>query len=190
MRQDGEFWSYTKLVYGKDDVRERLLALQDTVGADVNLLLYCGWLAESGRGRVDQVQLRRSIATIENWHDSITRALRSIRTDIRNDDSLRQFDDADAVRARILEAEVQSERVAQNRLETTAPLPANSGRKGDIESASRDVTASLSSYLTLTQYLFEHVTGLSADIDGEIDFRCNLQGAHHDAERFHPEVGM
>ena len=40
-----EFWAFSLATYAIDGVAENLLAVQDTLDLDVNVLLYATWLA-------------------------------------------------------------------------------------------------------------------------------------------------
>ena len=43
------FWRFSLRTYRAPGVQEACLALQDRCGADVNLLLFCGWTGRDGR---------------------------------------------------------------------------------------------------------------------------------------------
>ncbi|MFB3151067.1 MAG: TIGR02444 family protein, partial [Alphaproteobacteria bacterium] len=47
---DNPCWDFALVVYRRDGVAEACLALQESQGVDVNVLLFCCWLGESGRG--------------------------------------------------------------------------------------------------------------------------------------------
>ena len=57
-RKANPFWRWSLRVYRAPGVQEACLALQDRCGADVNLLLFCGWVGLAGRA-LDQRLLRR-----------------------------------------------------------------------------------------------------------------------------------
>ncbi|MFZ0067404.1 MAG: TIGR02444 family protein, partial [Pseudolabrys sp.] len=43
LQYDNEFWRFSLAVYSRAGVAEECLALQETAGADINVLLFCAW---------------------------------------------------------------------------------------------------------------------------------------------------
>lgn len=73
-----DFWRFSLRVYRDDGVEPACLALQDGCGADVNLLLFCGWMA--GRGAsLDRKRLRQAIACVRDWQSQVVTPLRQAR---------------------------------------------------------------------------------------------------------------
>lgn len=139
--QFGEFWRYSLELYAREGMSRALLALQDRHGADVNLLLYCCWMAMSGRGRLSAVGLRRADAAIAGWRDDVTLPLREVRRRIKGSPERWTLPGASDVRRRVLETEIASERVTQGILERVETSP------GRSEGGPDDARASLLSYL-------------------------------------------
>ena len=54
------FWRYSLGFYRRSGVEQACLGLQNTCGADVNLLLFCCWMGAQGRP-LDKRSLRREI---------------------------------------------------------------------------------------------------------------------------------
>ena len=46
--EENPFWDFSLKFYDQKNVATSCLALQEDVGADVNLLLYCCWVASQG----------------------------------------------------------------------------------------------------------------------------------------------
>src|SRR5262249_28232673 len=65
-------------VYGQVDVAEECLALQEAIGLDVNVLLFCAWLGSQGSGLSGR-DIIAAAATIEAWRDNVVRPLRGVR---------------------------------------------------------------------------------------------------------------
>ena len=49
------FWRFSLRVYRAAGVQQACLALQEDCGADVNLLLLCGWLVQSTRPLIERI---------------------------------------------------------------------------------------------------------------------------------------
>lgn len=71
-------WRYSLRVYRDSGVQAACLALQDGCGADVNLLLFCGWLAGSGR-TLDRRRARQATACVARWQSEVIVPLRAAR---------------------------------------------------------------------------------------------------------------
>ena len=137
----GELWRTSLELYAREGMSRALIALQDRRGADVNLLLYCCWTAQSGRGRQSASDLRRAEEAIEGWRDEVTIPLRELRTRIKASPERWALEGASEVRRRVLETEIASERVTQGILERLATAPERS------EGGREDAQASLLAYL-------------------------------------------
>ena len=136
----GEFWRYSLELYAREGMSRALIALQDRRGADVNLLLYCCWMASSGRGRLSTNDLRRAEAAIADWRDEVTIPLRALRNRIKGSPERWALPGASDVRRRVLETEIASERVTQGILESVEISP------GRSEGGAGDARASLLTY--------------------------------------------
>lgn len=132
----GEFWRYSLELYAREGMSRALIALQDRRGADVNLLLYCCWMALSGRGRPSVSDLRRADAAIAGWRDDVTLPLREVRRRIKGSPERWALPGASEVRRRVLETEIASERVTQGILESLGSSPGRSeGEAGDARAS-------------------------------------------------------
>jgi len=142
--QGGAFWAFTLATYPREGVKEAVLRLQDRRGADVNLLLFCCWVAADGRGRLAAEALARADAAADAWRRAVTLRLRAVRDDIRGEADLWALEGAAAVREKVLAAEIESERVTQGLLERQAPEP-----RADAGAPERaaDAAASLEAYV-------------------------------------------
>ncbi len=77
--QPNPFWDYSLSLYGKPEVAESCIFLQDKYGLDVNLLLFCLWIAASGRGALEAVEIDDCIRRTGDWREQVIEPLRSIR---------------------------------------------------------------------------------------------------------------
>jgi len=78
MSRDNEFWRYSLQVYAQSGVAELALNWQKQYGANVNVLLWCGWL-ESQDIALTENLLSSALAGIEAWDGSVVKALRAVR---------------------------------------------------------------------------------------------------------------
>jgi uncharacterized protein (TIGR02444 family) len=105
---DNEFWRFSLAVYKPPDVAAECLALQEAVGLDVNLLLFCAWLGTRAivLSRSDIEAASRVVAL---WHNSVVRPLRGVRRHIKT-----QYGDAlESLRSRVKDDELQAEQIEQ-----------------------------------------------------------------------------
>jgi len=108
LQYDNEFWRFSLAVYKPADVAAECLALQEAVGLDVNLLLFCAWLGtrEVALSRSDIEAASRVVAS---WHASVVRHLRGVRRHIKT-----QYGDAfESFRSRVKDDELQAEQIEQ-----------------------------------------------------------------------------
>lgn len=75
---DNPLWQFSLTVYGERCVQECCLQLQNEYDANVNLLLYCCWLAYAVVP-LTRDELIDNCELVTFWHNNITCVLRSIR---------------------------------------------------------------------------------------------------------------
>lgn len=110
---DNPIWDFTLAVYGKPGVSDALITLQDQRGADVNVLLYCGWYAVSGRGKLDDTALEIIARIGAEWQNEVVVPLRELRRRMKGNAMGAPARLSDAVREDIKALELDGERVAQ-----------------------------------------------------------------------------
>ena len=118
------FWDFSLALYGKPGVAPACLALQERHGVDVNALMFCVWLAESGRGPAPREALDAAFAAVAAWHAQVVRTLRPLRQRLKFG-----FEPVDAalvkaLRARIQKVEIDAEHVEQLALAASAAAKA------------------------------------------------------------------
>ena len=110
-------WRFSLAAYQSDGVKTGVLMLQDRYSADVNLLFLCCFIANSGRGRLTDADIRRAEKALLPWTMTVTRKLRNIRNEMQTRTDCWSLPGAAAVRAKVLEAELESEKTAQSVLQ-------------------------------------------------------------------------
>lgn len=73
------FWDFSVRTYRTKGVPEACLSLQDEHGADVNMLLFCAWIALAA-GRFDDGLFRRAGEFSAAWAEHVVKPLRGART--------------------------------------------------------------------------------------------------------------
>lgn len=71
-------WRFSLAVYGRPGVPAACLGLQDAHGVDVNVLLYCCWMAHRG-WPLSPAQCRAAMKLTEAWRRDVVWPLRTIR---------------------------------------------------------------------------------------------------------------
>jgi uncharacterized protein (TIGR02444 family) len=124
------FWRFSLAIYARPEVARACLELQDTCGADVNLLLFLLWLALSGRtpsadtvGALDD--------KVREWREAVIAPLRTLRRALKQGTPIAP-DMAEPLRIQVKALELEAERLQQETLYAladalpceTAPSPA------------------------------------------------------------------
>lgn len=114
------FWAFSLDLYGRSGVAPACLALQDRLGADVNLLLFCCWAGSHGR-RLSVEEIRRAVEAVRAWHDEVVAPIRAARRRLKEGFTAMAGEPAEALRRRLLSVEIEAERIAQFRLAELLP---------------------------------------------------------------------
>ena len=115
-----ELWPWALEVYGRPDVADACLQLQDRCGQNVPLLLWAAWSAENGRSP-DLVQGAR---VARAWEALAVAPLRQVRRGLKAPSPDLADDAREAVRAQVKAVELEAER---RLLLALAALPAPAG---------------------------------------------------------------
>jgi uncharacterized protein (TIGR02444 family) len=106
------FWKFSLVLYGRPGVAPALIRLQDRLGLDVNMLLYCCWIGSDGRS-LTAAELAAVEAAVEPWQAQVVRPLRSLRRQLKGGFGDLPADRVEAYRKRLNELEIEGERIAQ-----------------------------------------------------------------------------
>lgn len=132
---ENPFWNFSVKVYSRDGVAPACLRLQDQVGADVNVLMYCCWVAHDRGVRFDESSLGRVLGITEPWKATVVEPLRTIRRALKlATHSGFDPDDQERLRTEIKRIELRSERMQQDALFAAANIT-----KAGAPEARRDV---------------------------------------------------
>lgn len=131
---DSQFWNYSTQIYQLAEVESSCLHLQNCFEADVNILLYCCWLAEQGI-ELDAQDIQRLIAATQPWQTSMIKPLREARKMMKQHIIAMPSEMLEQTIANISEMELNAEHMAQLSLEKVIHLktrPKNS-EKSPVE---------------------------------------------------------
>jgi len=140
---DGSFWAFTLALYGKPGVAPALIGLQDRLGLDVNMLLYCCWAGADGRC-LSREDLKAVETVAEPWQSEVVRPLRSLRRRLKGGFGAMPADRVETFRKRVNELEIEGEHMAQSAM----TQPPRGERQAGVGTAAA-VTANLHVYLKL-----------------------------------------
>lgn len=74
-----QLWDFASKLYSRDGVAEACLQLQDRRGLDVNMVLFCIWVAASGRGELSPDEMMKGIDAGRIWQSEVVTPLRHVR---------------------------------------------------------------------------------------------------------------
>lgn len=134
---DNPCWDFALLVYRRDGVADACLALQESHGVDVNVLLFCCWLGESGRGALTPDEMAAALALVDEWHQEVVRKLRAVRNRIKGGLGEIELFLSDPLRGQIMANELDAEHAEHMTLwrhferPVAEPMPPAEGRAKD-----------------------------------------------------------
>jgi uncharacterized protein (TIGR02444 family) len=119
------FWNFSLAVYGDAKVRDGCLALQDRFGLDVNLVLLCAYLGAVHGASLTRDDINSARERVRAWQEDVVGALRAARRKLKTfeaDQDVGLAKAAKGLRAQVMAAELESERVEQQILGQWATL--------------------------------------------------------------------
>jgi len=142
---DNPFWDFSLTVYVRPGVADSCLALQDRLGLDVNLLLFCCWTGSQGQ-RLDSVEMARLMAAVGDWQRSVVEPLRAVRRRLKALPG-GTSGHLGALREGAKDCELAAERIEQTMLHDASTLPAGNSCAAGEQAAC--AAANLTVYLGL-----------------------------------------
>jgi uncharacterized protein (TIGR02444 family) len=141
------FWDFSVAAYRQPPAASACLALQARYGVDVNLLLFCCWVAAAGGGRLDDGRLERAAAAVDRWQRQVVGPLRALRGRLKGGFESAPAELAAHLRGRILAVELDAEHVEQLVLAATVDRPSDDARPA--ARCLQDAAANLAAYFAL-----------------------------------------
>lgn len=124
------FWSFSCQIYTQ--VKQPLLALQERHNINVNVILFCAWVAASNQGLFSKTDMKKLLTHIHTWHERIVVPLRNIRLRIKETDTNNFIE---SIRTDISDTELMSEQVEQLLMADTIIKKGHRARKTHMQRA-------------------------------------------------------
>ena len=139
------FWNFSLETYATEGVAEACADLQERRGCDVNVLLFCCWLAVSGRPTLTAERLRAILKVSDAWQSEIVRPLRTVRKLLKDKPWAEALPETvEAARRRVADAELAAEHAEQLKLAGLYTPPADRDRP--VEKRLRALVGNLGVY--------------------------------------------
>ncbi len=117
------FWRFSLRLYRRPGVAPACLALQDRLGVDVNLLLFCLWAGADGR-KLTAKTIALAVDLSRLWSDNVVRPLRHARRFLKPLGLAK-------LRAEVARVELATEHMEQDLLYRLAPPRPRKAPSGD-----------------------------------------------------------
>ena len=130
-----EFWDFSLKIYRLPGVADRLIALQDDYGADVNLVLFCCWCGQEGRMPLDATFFERADRILGEWRREVIEVLRSLRREMKGGIRGISPETSEPIRGEVKRLELNAERVMQSALAMLAPSVVRPGGPAYVREA-------------------------------------------------------
>lgn len=116
-----EFWNYSIDIYQHTSIEQACLKLQEQYRADVNILLYCCWVA-SKNIRLDNKDITTLIKTGQPWQSNILVHIRNARHTLKSSPVVIPEDERENAGKTISQMELNAEHMEQLALEKALNL--------------------------------------------------------------------
>ena len=144
---DHPFWDFSLEIYGRKSVGVACLGLQDEIGADVNMLLFCCWTAVTGAVRLGDDRIRQALSAIGPWQTEVVHPLRALRRRLKQG-----FDGVAEERSQALRRAIQAIEIDAEHLEQLTLAAAVSVKPDAVPRAAdraAEAAGNLTRYLTV-----------------------------------------
>jgi uncharacterized protein (TIGR02444 family) len=106
-----EFWDFATRLYARGNAKDACLDLQDKHGLDVNVVLFCCWVASSGRGAFHDGELENALGCVADWRNRVIGVLRTLRHDLKDGMPPAPKPLSDDLRRVVVESELHAEHI-------------------------------------------------------------------------------
>jgi len=110
-----DFWAWSVKRYECEGAARRLLVLQDDIGLDINILLWCGWCAEQYR-EIPDIVFKKAIDMTARWARDVTEPIRAARRALKTPPQRAGAEAAASLRETVKAAELAAEKIEQEML--------------------------------------------------------------------------
>lgn len=109
------FWRFSLSFYRQPGVSDACIALQDSFGVDVNLLLFLFWLAGDGR-KLSAEDVEKLDDRVRSWRELTVIPIRDTRRKLKGAATLVEPGKQEAFRNKVKAVELDAERLQQEAL--------------------------------------------------------------------------
>ncbi|HVG50915.1 MAG TPA: TIGR02444 family protein [Xanthobacteraceae bacterium] len=141
-------WDFVLAYYGQKGFSEAAIALQDSSGVDVNMILFLMWMSAQ-RKTLSTEDARAIGETSHKWQKSVVIPIRAIRRLLKDSAPLVQQETALAYRKKVQALEIEGEQLQLNAMADAAKA-VKSGTASSSEQAARDNLTAFSAYTGVT----------------------------------------
>jgi len=106
---DNAFWKFSRAVYAAPGVADESLTMQESHCVDVNVLLFCAWLAVARKVALTTDDVKAIGRLADEWHERAVKPLRGVRRYMKNVSG----SDVAALRTGVKGAELEAEQIEQ-----------------------------------------------------------------------------
>jgi uncharacterized protein (TIGR02444 family) len=82
-KETSPFWTFSLSVYRDPGVRTECLDLQDLLGVDVNLLLFCAFIGAVHGAALPDREIEAAASLVRSWHHDVVGSLRTARQTLK-----------------------------------------------------------------------------------------------------------
>jgi len=148
---DSELWNFSEQTYAIPEVEDNCLKLQNNYDADINIILYCIWVAEKSV-LLSHNDIQLLIKATEPWQKTILKPLRDARKMMKQHIIAMPTDMLDQTVGNLTEMELNAEHMSQLALEKVISFRENSAedKLSPIEYASSNLSRYLQQLESIT----------------------------------------
>ena len=110
------FWEFSLSFYASTEVQKTCLNLQETLGADVNIVLFMLFNAKQGK-QLSEVAIRTINHAVTAWRENIIQPIRSARKNLKHAKHSLSNAQQDQFKTQLMATELQAEKLEQAMIE-------------------------------------------------------------------------
>ncbi len=119
-------------LYARPGIEGACLAVQQRLGVDVVVMLWCAWAGAKCATALDDATLTRAGQVSTNWHMEVVRPLRALRIKLKSGPRPAPSAATESLRQQLKAAEQDAERLGLEALCAAIPLSERSGGSVDL----------------------------------------------------------
>jgi uncharacterized protein (TIGR02444 family) len=167
---DSELWSFSNQTYKLPEVEGACLELQNNFDADINIILYCLWVAEKGI-KLTAEDVMVLIQTTLPWQKSILKPLRDARKMMKQHIIAMPSELLDLTVSNLGEMELNAEHMSQLALEKIIDIEEEANMEPAVDCATLNTSTylqqleSVSSVSDVTEHLSKLLNAVYQDAE-------------------------